>query len=297
MEAVASEHIRMNGVYWGLCCLELLGAPAGALNRSSLEAWTLSCRTPGGGFSPAPGHDAHILSTLSAVQVMALLGKPLAGAAALATASYVARLQRGDGSFAGDTGGVEFDTRFSYAALATCALLRRSGAVDVDAAAAHVERCANADGGFGSEPGGESHAGQAFVCVAALALSRRLASWPASPQLAAWLAHRQLPGGGLNGRPEKAPDVCYSWWVLSSLSALRRAHWIDGRALAGFILNAQDGEAGGVADRPGDAADVFHTFFGVAGLALLNHPAVKPMDPVYALPLHTLAAMGVEPLG
>ena len=31
----------------------------------------------------------------------------------------------------------------------------------------------------------------------------------------------------LSGRPEKLPDVCYSWWVLSSLSIIGRLHWID----------------------------------------------------------------------
>ena len=26
-----------------------------------------------------------------------------------------------------------------------------------------------------------------------------------------WLCERQLKSGGFNGRPEKLPDVCYSW--------------------------------------------------------------------------------------
>ena len=25
----------------------------------------------------------------------------------------------------------------------------------------------------------------------------------------------------------EAPDVCYSWWILSALVTLDRAHWID----------------------------------------------------------------------
>ena len=29
------------------------------------------------------------------------------------------------------------------------------------------------------------------------------------------------------GRPEKLPDVCYSWWVLSSLKMIGRLHWIS----------------------------------------------------------------------
>jgi geranylgeranyl transferase type-2 subunit beta len=46
-----------------------------------------------------------------------------------------------------------------------------------------------------------------------------------------WLCERQLPSGGLNGRPEKLPDVCYSWWVLSALTILGRLHWIDKKGL------------------------------------------------------------------
>jgi prenyltransferase beta subunit len=35
----------------------------------------------------------------------------------------------------------------------------------------------------------------------------------------------------LTGRPEKLPDVCYSWWVLSSLSMIDRLSWITGDKL------------------------------------------------------------------
>ena len=31
----------------------------------------------------------------------------------------------------------------------------------------------------------------------------------------------------LAGRPEKLPDVCYSWWVLASLKIIGRIHWIS----------------------------------------------------------------------
>ena len=58
--------------------------------------------------------------------------------------------------------------------------------------------------------------------------------------------------------------------------------WIDAEKLISFILSAQvriagllqkpfmvtfsqDSEGGGIADRPGNMVDVFHTLFGVAG--------------------------------
>lgn len=53
------------------------------------------------------------------------------------------------------------------------------------------------------------------------------------------LSERQTPSGGLNGRPEKLQDVCYSWWCLSALHVLDRLHWIDQKALTDFILDCQ----------------------------------------------------------
>ena len=99
MEAVASEHLRLSGVYWGLTCCALLRAPADALGApAALGDWVLSCAVRQGsgggggarlGFAPAPGHDAHLLYTLSALQVLALLGR-MGDVDADAVAAYVA---------------------------------------------------------------------------------------------------------------------------------------------------------------------------------------------------------------
>ncbi|CAN0534250.1 unnamed protein product, partial [Ectocarpus sp. 8 AP-2014] len=61
------------------------------------------------------------------------------------------------------------------------------------------------------------------------------------------------------------------WWILSSLKILGKVDWIDGTRLKGFILRCQDSEDGGIAERPGNLADIFHTFFGIAGLSLLGY--------------------------
>lgn len=151
----------------------------------------------------------------------------------------------------------------------------------------HIAACANFDGGYGVTPGAESHSGQIFTCVAALAIAQRLDLVDVD-KLGAWLAERQIPGGGLNGRPEKKEDVCYSWWVLSSLQIIGRAHWIDREALIGFILRCQDTENGGIADRPGDMVDVWHTCFGMTGLSLLEYPGTTMVDPVYCMPRATI---------
>jgi len=150
----------------------------------------------------------------------------------------IASLQDPDtGTFAGDEWG-EKDTRFLYGAFNALSLMGLLELVDVDKAVQHVHSCANFDGAYGTSPGAESHSGQVFTCVGALTIAGRL-DLVNQEKLAAWLSERQLKNGGLNGRPEKQEDVCYSWWVMSSLAMLDKLHWIDGKKLAAFILGCQ----------------------------------------------------------
>jgi geranylgeranyl transferase type-2 subunit beta len=304
-----TEHLRLNGIYWGLTALYILKRPL-ALPRDELISFVMQCWHPeSGGFGAAPGHDPHMLYTCSAVQILAMTDalhvldqpevegssqskrdcigtceiceptifrttKPL-----LTLRIVISSLQDPQtGTFHGDEFG-EPDTRFLYNAFNALSLLKLLHLVDVPLAVSYIEACANADGGYGTVPGAESHSGQIFVCLAALSIAEALQSSVLDrpekrDRLAGWLAERQLtsgPGsGGLNGRPEKKEDVCYSWWVVSSLAILDRVHWLDRPALRAFILSCQDPEHGGISDRPGDVVDVFHTHFGLAGLSLVE---------------------------
>lgn len=67
-----TEHLRLNGLYWGLTALHLLRCPGG-LPRDETIDFVLSCQHASGGFGAAPGHDAHMLYTVSAVQILALV--------------------------------------------------------------------------------------------------------------------------------------------------------------------------------------------------------------------------------
>lgn len=237
--------------------------------------------------------------------------------------SYIASLQRQDGSFQNDEGG-ESDGRFSYCAMATLRLLFmyssfsdkiESGAgsnnsheafrkwcsargVSLSSAVKHIWCCQNFEGGFGGIPGAESHAAYTWVAVAGLKLGGALDQITAEQskrleKLSFWLSNRQCDSGGFNGRPEKQADVCYSWWVVASLDILGRTDWINRDKLTSFILHCQDPK-GGIGDRPDNVGDVFHTFFGFAGLALMNRfeevdITANEVDPAFALPKHILA--------
>lgn len=60
----------------------------------------------------------------------------------------------------------EVDTRFSFCAVATLYLIDRLHVIDLDKAVQFVLSCYNFDGGFGTRPGSESHAGQVGFFVA-----------------------------------------------------------------------------------------------------------------------------------
>ena len=189
----------------------------------------------------------------------------------------------------GDSFG-EIDTRFTYCAVASLSLLNRLSSLNVTLTISYLNLCKNFDGGFGAVPGSESHGGNIFCCVSAFSILGHPLN---CENLIEWLVWRQLPCGGFNGRPEKLPDVCYSWWILSSLSTLNSIDRIDKARLANFILECQDihtegsdkRKVGGFSDRPGDVGDLFHTLFGLTGLSLIGHSQIyEEIDPLYCLP-------------
>lgn len=281
-EYAMSEYLRMSGVYWCLTAMDISNA-RDSLDLEHIASWVLTCRHDDGGFSADPKHDSHILYTLSAIQILQTLDK-MTSDIAEGVAKFIASQQQEDGSFQGDKWG-EIDTRFSFCALAGLALVKKLDAVDVEKAADFIARCMNFDGGFGVVPGSESHAGQIYCCVGSLKILDKLDKVDAD-LLGWWLAERQLPSGGFNGRPEKLPDLCYSWWVLTSLRMIGRQHWINSDHLTQFIMCCQDIEDGGFADRPGDMVDPFHTLFGIAGLSLLGTTTqgkLKEINPIFCM--------------
>lgn len=145
-----------------------------------LKYWLGSNRfTATGAFGAHPDHDAHLLSTLSAIQILVTHDaldrldiprvvkcmweidnlQPIAFLTTPPLCAVILSLQQPSGVFAGDSFG-ETDTRFLYCAVNALSLLGHLSDLDVEKTVSYIRKCRNFDGGFGAREGAESHAGQ-----------------------------------------------------------------------------------------------------------------------------------------
>lgn len=277
MSTFRAESLKMGGVYWGFSAMRLLDLEIPNEKISKINQFVLSCfDDKTGGFGWSTGHDAHITATHYALLIFRQTKFDVPSEMREKISRFCSISQREDGSIVADKWG-ESDLRFAYNAACIQTLLGCDNwSIDKQGIERYILSCQNFDSAFGPSVGLESHAAYTFCAIGALKLMNCLdvkELW--ASKLAHWLAERQTPTGGFNGRPEKAPDVCYSWWILSSLEMLGKSDWVDTRSLAQFILRSQDMVNGGIADRPECVPDVFHTFFGLAGLSLIDSELYK----------------------
>lgn len=209
------NHLQMAGAYWAITSLQLLKKTVEPSKLDNLVNFITSCQNSDGGFGGNRGYDSNITNTLYALLILFQFDK-LSAIDLDKVAQYVDSLYVPEtGSFMGDRFG-EIDTRFVYSALYILVILDKplpEKTVDF------LVKCVNNDGGVGGQPHVESHAAYIFCGISAFALLGQMHRIPVK-KVKQFLISRQTKLGGFNGRPEKLPDLCYSWWVLSSLHSV-----------------------------------------------------------------------------
>lgn len=170
------------------------------------------------------------------------------------------------------------------------AILSLLGIRDVElqtAAVNYIIQCQNPDGGFGETPSAsESHAGLTYCCVASLKLMGETLPEPVKRRALGWLAHRQQPSGGFNGRTNKPEDTCYAFWVSATLALLGHTDFIDKSAAQRFLLTeCQDELIGGFVKTKGGRADPLHSCLGLCALRLWTS---DDLDAAFCLPRRTV---------
>ena len=213
----------------------------------------------------------HVAMTYTALCTLRTLGDDWRRVDRKAIANALRGLQLSeDGSFRSVAAGSESDMRFLYCACSISHLLNDWSGVDVDAATQYIKSCRSWDGAFALLPGQEGHGGSTFCAVASLVLMDKLddvldggKEW--RKDLVRWCVHRQV--GGMQGRPNKDEDTCYSYWIGGTLRLLGEDALLDHDALRKFVAKCESKRTGGFSKIVGAYPDLLHSYYSLCYLS------------------------------
>ena len=259
---VSLDTNRMMALYFCVSGLDLLGATPDGELRDRIISWVYlqqilptsssesgafrGCGFTGGnhaGDIGSPYRLSHVSMTYTALATLVVLGDDLSRVDKRAVTSALRELQQESGVYQAVSFGTESDTRFVFCACAISFMLQDWSGVDVEKARSFLTASVGFDGGFGLLPGNESHGGATYTALA----SWMLLGWEVPPEIheeiLRFCTFRQI--GGFNGRINKPPDTCYTFWVGGSLQMLGCEDHIDAASTRAFLHKCQHGAIGG----------------------------------------------------
>ncbi|KAK2705023.1 hypothetical protein QYM36_017166 [Artemia franciscana] len=207
---------------------------------------------------------SHIAMTYTGLSCLIIMGDDLSGVDRSAISAGIKALQLENGNFCCTLGGSESDMRFVYCAAAICSILDDWSGINKELTTKFIVDAIGYDGGIGNESDNESHGGLTYCGVAALHLMGTLPSALSRTQvknLMKWCLMRQITG--FQGRPNKPPDTCYSFWVGATLKILESYGFVDKVPLQHFTMSAYDQVTGGIAKWPENHPDPLHSYLGI----------------------------------
>ncbi|KAJ2449849.1 geranylgeranyl transferase type-1 subunit beta [Coemansia sp. RSA 2336] len=282
----------------GLATLGKLNDVLPAKQRSEMIDWVYAQQIPNcqpgyGGFRGGslfgphgcckytPANSGNLAATYSALCSLLLLGDDLSRVDRPAILKTLKYLQQESGTFAPHPGSNERDPRFIYCACAISSILDDWSGVNKDAATEYIVSCCNYDGGMSQVQFQESHGGHLYCCIASLSLMGRLDMLPDQQRTLRWALFRQT--GGYQGRVNKVPDVCYSFWVGASVKMLGGQDLVDTSAAVLFIKQCES-DIGGLSKWPGYQSDPLHAALGVVGFSFCKPDQFPRISPELLLP-------------
>ena len=269
---------RLTLVHFCVHALDLLDALEEQVNQRQVIDWIYSLQVQGGfcggsfcgGAQQQHGYtNSHIAMTYTALATLVALGDhDLSHVDKKSILLSLKQLQCPNGSFQAVVGiGSEHDMRFLYCACAISYMLQDWRGVDQSKAVSYIKSCKSYDGAIALLPGQEGHGGSTFCGVASLVLMGRLDEMEKDFQkeLVRWCVSRQV--GGMQGRPNKAEDTCYSYWIGGTLRLLGQEELLDADKLCQYVMMCQT-QMGGFGKVVGAFPDVLHSFYSMAWLSL-----------------------------
>ncbi len=217
----------------------------------------------------------HIAMTYTALCTLLALGDNLDHINKGGIIKSLKTLQQPDGSYQCRSSGSENDLRFLYCACAISYILNDWSGVNIQLAIEYIQSCKSYDGAYGLIPAQEGHGGSTFCAVACLVLMGVIDtelsgndddSFSARGELIQWCVTRQIKG--MQGRPNKYEDTCYSYWIGGTLRLLECDDLLDKEALNDFVLGCQTDIGGFSKLECGLFPDLLHSFYSLAWLSI-----------------------------
>lgn len=153
-----------------------------------------------------------------------------------------------DGEFRPQNWDCEHDLRYTYTSIAILKLLELNPNDYLDSyrIMEKINQYKSYEGGYSMEINGESNgiisihlAGLTYCAISSIIMMNKEVD---NPHLIKWLINRQT-ALGYNGRTNKGPDTCYSYWALSTLSILGHFDLVDVDSTVDFLLTCQTKKA------------------------------------------------------
>ncbi|KAF2242738.1 putative geranylgeranyl transferase beta subunit [Trematosphaeria pertusa] len=91
-------------------------------------------------------------------------------------------------------------------------------------------------------------------------------------------SHFELQWVGVNGRPNKIGDTCYSYWACAPLKVLGYLDIVDGKPIRRWLLDRMQHLVGGFGKLPGDHPDIYHSFLGLVVLSIFGETGLQDVD-------------------
>uniref|UniRef100_A0A182WSU5 Protein farnesyltransferase subunit beta n=1 Tax=Anopheles quadriannulatus TaxID=34691 RepID=A0A182WSU5_ANOQN len=275
-------------VYWILNAASILNLrfPHELLDR--VVDFLVKCRGKDGGFGGGPGQDPHLATTYAAVNSLCIIGtdRALSAIDRPSLKRFMWSVRESNGAFRMHVGG-EVDVRGAYCAISAaklCSFTPEDEQRLFEGTSGWIAECQTYEGGFGGAPDLEAHGGYSFCAAAALMLlgGENRCDLEA---LLRWTVNRQMAyEGGFQGRTNKLVDGCYSFWqgalvpIVQGLIAraegnqsIMNVSLFNRYALQEYVLICCQRPNGGLIDKPGKPADLYHTCYTLSGLAVAQH--------------------------
>jgi len=185
-----------------------------------------------------PYDASNLAMTYTALVSLIILGDDLSRVNRKAIIESISQLQQKNGSFSPVIFGMEYDMRFLYCASVISYILNDWSGINIDKAINFIKKSQTYDFGISQGHGLESHGGPTFCAIAALSLMGKLDEGLVSKKdTLSWCLSRQV--SGFQGRANKPPDTCYSFWIGAAIEILGGYEFVDFDTHKKFLYSTQ----------------------------------------------------------